>query len=79
MNRGEYVCILGNMSELPQKLEKYWQAVEINETDLHVIPFNDWIQHELADNCVCIPETESLENGYWMYTHASLDGRELNE
>ena len=48
----------------------------------HVEPVNDLIAHEDND-CVCGPTVEPVprDDGSigWLYTHHSLDGRELKE
>lgn len=49
--------------------------------DIHVIPKNDDIAHE-PKNCVCIPEVTGVVESRqvkWLYSHSSLDGRELKE
>lgn len=49
----------------------------------HVVPVNDLIEHEIADECPCGPQQrpEKLEDGSvgWLVVHNSLDGRELRE
>jgi hypothetical protein len=48
--------------------------------DIHILPIRDLIEHEESWKCVCGPEAEYFEEtGRWMYSHHSLDGRELNE
>jgi hypothetical protein len=50
-----------------------------------VYPANDWISHDHADpeSCVCGPEVEPVPcrdgSMSWLFTHHSLDGRELSE
>lgn len=50
---------------------------------IHVMPSNDLIEHDDSDECVCGPECEPVqrEDGTfgWLYSHHSLDGRELSE
>lgn len=47
----------------------------------HVVPLLDGLLHTVAegDDCICGPEVEMLEDGSYMATHSSLDGRELHE
>lgn len=49
----------------------------------HIIPRGDLIEHEVSTECVCGPETIPLhcDDGTisYMYSHHSLDGREINE
>ena len=51
--------------------------------DWHVYPLDDVIEHErTGGGCACIPRVEAVqtESGdAWIYTHHSLDGRELTE
>lgn len=51
--------------------------------DYHVVPVDDLIEHSLAeDSCVCGPAVEIVptpKGDAHIYTHASLDGRELLE
>lgn len=52
---------------------------------VHCYPVNDLIEHDVEHqgDCVCGPASEPVlrEDGScgWMYTHHSLDGRELRE
>lgn len=63
---------------------KRWAVIEqldLNDrpTEIHVVPENDLIPHEIpADDCPCGPRWER-EKGINLYTHHSLDGREHNE
>lgn len=55
-----------------------------NSDVVHVLPLNDLIEHDESEDCVCGPECEMViaEDGSiagWLYSHASLDGRELYE
>lgn len=50
---------------------------------VHIIPEADLVAHDISDACVCVPalefvpaETDDDEDG-WLYTHSSLDAREL--
>lgn len=49
----------------------------------HVVPVNDLVEHEVSEDCVCVPTAEPVqrEDGSmgWLLVHHSLDGRELNE
>ena len=48
--------------------------------EIHVVPFQDLVAHEIEIDCVCVPRIDFVEraNGPigWMYVHHSLDGRE---
>lgn len=50
--------------------------------DVHVVPVGDLIEH-CREECVCGPTVEPVQRddgSYgWLYTHHSLDGRELDE
>lgn len=50
---------------------------------VHVAPMMDMVNHELDEDCVCIPTVEHLTTNAgddaYLYTHHSLDGREANE
>lgn len=53
----------------------------MNDHDVHVYPNGDIVIHDIAENCVCIPEVMPVERDDgtvgFMYVHHSLDGREL--
>jgi len=59
-----------------------WIAyVAHNQVD--VVPEQDLVDHGRGDDCICGPRVEAWfrrdgSNG-WIYTHHSLDGRELAE
>lgn len=63
---------------------KNWTIVEWiyddnDEKEIHVLPNNDHIIHEIpSDHCPCGVHWER-ENGINLYTHHSLDGREKHE
>jgi len=51
--------------------------------DNHVVPVDDLIAHDVSEDCICGPECIPVERddgsiGY-IYSHHSLDGRELLE
>ncbi len=52
-------------------------------TDVHVVPVNDLIDHEDADDCPCGPAMIPVERDDgsigWVVSHFSLDGRERFE
>ncbi len=63
-----------------------WRSVYMSFSSvLHVVPVNDLIDHDVntRGECVCVPNVEIVmhANGkeVSMYTHSSLDGRELKE
>lgn len=50
--------------------------------DVHVIPCDDLISHDLHDGCVCQPTPElvvAADGDAWVQVHHSLDGREQTE
>lgn len=50
--------------------------------EAHVIPIDDLLPHEIAEQCFCRPNPELIEreNGdAYMFGHSSVDGRELTE
>lgn len=55
----------------------------MDEDSVQVVPCFDLIEHDQDEDCVCGPRANMItdENGetFWMYTHHSLDGRELAE
>ena len=56
-----------------------WLMIRTDSRSLHVIPFEDDVEHEENEDCVCGTTAELQGNGSWLYTHHSLDGRERNE
>lgn len=50
---------------------------------VHVTPRRDLVQHTDNEDCVCGPTVEHVPNhdgpDGWLYTHHSLDGREMYE
>jgi hypothetical protein len=60
-----------------------WLAQEVSDTAVHTVPLDDVIVHDFSEACPCGPRSrviprEGRPDG-WVYTHHSLDGRELNE
>ena len=56
-----------------------WEYDDTGEQELHIIPRNDHIIHEIpSDHCPCGAHW-TRENGVSIYRHASLDGREIGE
>lgn len=51
--------------------------------DQHVVPRNDWIQHDLDRDCICGPDVELIESDdrvvRELIIHHSIDGRERYE
>ena len=47
----------------------------------HVIPVGDLVEHDANDECPCGPRCEPVKQSdgsiCWVFTHASLDGREV--
>lgn len=58
---------------------RLWHCDAVHR-DIHVTPDDDLIEHDINDDndCICGPAWE-LTNGTVMYTHHSLDNREVNE
>ena len=59
-----------------------WEAIKIAHL-VHVLPLDDLITHEVIYRCACGPACEPVQRDDggrgWMFTHHSLDGRELTE
>lgn len=51
--------------------------------NVHVVPINDLIDHDLINDCLCGPAIQPVkrEDGSvgWLTVHHSLDGREQHE
>lgn len=58
-----------------------WFALWCDWGTFHIVPVADTILHHVAegDDCICVPVLREVENGWWMASHSSLDGRELSE
>ncbi len=60
----------------------WWVNKTLMSREVHVIPLDDFIEHELED-CVCGPEVEPRprDDGSigWVVSHNALDGREKEE
>ncbi len=55
---------------------KGWNVVEMMESnDVHVVPLNDTMQHELTGGCGCEP-AETVKDGRLHLIHNGYDGRE---
>lgn len=67
---GEQPAVLGWLTE--------WRTLETEERVV-VTPVGDLIDHDVEGDCVCGPYIEHLGGRDWLYSHASLDGRELLE
>jgi hypothetical protein len=52
-----------------------WYVVQVGG-EAHVLPARDLVEHRPDEECVCGPTVEHVPPG-WLYTHHSLDGREL--
>lgn len=56
-----------------------WAVVDT----VHITPLEDLIEHELSPDCPCQPRETEAERAagtvFWIFTHSSLDGRELHE
>jgi len=60
-----------------------WAGFQANTNEYHVVPLYDLVEHDLSDYCICFPSPELVKNAVgadcWLYSHSSLDGRELTE
>lgn len=61
-----------------------WDAEWDDEYEhVHIVPAEDLVAHEKTDNCVCGTTIELVKahdgSDRWVYTHYSLDNRELLE
>ena len=53
---------------------------EVKDTDLHVVPVDDWRPHEYSSQCWCKPTEElDTEHNEFLWIHRSMDQRELYE
>jgi hypothetical protein len=43
---------------------------------VHLIPVDDWIEHEFSTTCVCRPKLDADEDGGMIVTHSAVDERE---
>jgi hypothetical protein len=43
--------------------------------NIHIVPVNDKIEHDLDEDCICCPTPEFYE-GATVWIHAAADGRE---
>jgi len=54
-----------------------------DDLEQHVIPVEDLIDHEEDQGCICGPSVQMVKrsdgSAAWLYSHHSLDGRELLE
>ena len=53
-----------------------------DSNNVHVYPIGDLIEHDTdSEDCICGPQVEAVprKDGTlgWVYTHHSLDGREI--
>jgi hypothetical protein len=62
-------------------LDGGWLCLWCRWGAFHIVPVLDIVRHNVVkgDECVCGPEMSVMEDGTWMVSHASLDGRELHE
>lgn len=60
-----------------------WEAIDVGDQVVHIVPIGDFLEHEHTDECACGPTSEVvIEEGRtdgWIVTHHSLDGRESRE
>lgn len=49
-------------------------------SDYHVVPVDDLLEHEIEEDCACLPETKPVERDDgslgWVVVHNAWDGRE---
>lgn len=62
-------------------IENRWVLIH-RPGELHIVPIGDGMDHDThAGGCVCGPfaicEHHDWEDDSWLYTHASLDSREV--
>lgn len=43
--------------------------------EMHIVPPNDLVAHELTTDCVCGPYIEHLGGKDYLVVHSALDGR----
>lgn len=58
-------------------MSKNWTNIAVGD-DQHVIPIDDWREHQLEVWCECNPSSEFETSGY-LIIHLSFDGREHDE
>lgn len=60
-----------------------WLAREVSDTAVHAVPLDDLIVHDFSEDCPCGPRARTIPRDGrpdgWIYTHHSLDSRELSE
>jgi hypothetical protein len=56
-----------------------WIVIGTHPNEMHIVPFDDLIEHEETVDCICGPAVIYLDDGLKTITHSSLDGREQNE
>lgn len=58
-----------------------WAAVSMGSGEVHIVPLEDDVAHELDPECVCGPHTEYVHpdtgdyHDHPMHSHHALDGR----
>jgi hypothetical protein len=56
-----------------------WVVVASCPNTMHIVPYDDLMEHEQSANCICGPTVQYLDDGLKTITHVSLDGREVEE
>lgn len=63
------------------KLDGGWLLLWCDWGNCHIVPVLDQVVHQVAegDECICGPAIQMMDDGSFMVSHASLDGREQHE
>jgi hypothetical protein len=60
-----------------------WVTALLALRELHVLPLDDLLEHELDEDCFCGPDFLPVDQDdgsiHWLYQHHSADGREHSE
>jgi len=56
--------------------KKFWELIEYDHGERHIIPANDIIKHTEDMFCQCNPTVEVQEDEYLLVIHNAYDGRE---
>jgi len=60
-----------------------WDLVHPDHGVAHVLPTSDLVTHDRHEDCVCGPTVEHVTGNHgpdgWVWTHHSLDNREVSE
>jgi hypothetical protein len=61
-----------------------WLAIALEPDELHIVPCEDLIHHELGQDCICGPDIDLVLDSYTpgglkIILHMALDGRIFDE